>query len=430
MLTEFFMERAQIELSADARAFIGTVPEFPEIRVEAATPEACQRRLRDEMVRLLTLEALESPLFIPPFEPDSEAVNLSPTSQAQESAAQQPVVDSEAKNDLQPAASLFAFHEILYEKRGFVAHLTINRPDYFNAYTSTTLEEMIAAFGEAASDRDIAVLVLSGAGDKAFCTGSDIEQHSREHLNHPEAARRWFDLFVEAHAALRQLGKPAIARINGIVAGSGNSWNLACDLAIAADHAKFAEIETKFGLISAGGPPQWLPLVVGERRARELLLVGEPISANKALLWGLVNDVVPYAELDAAVNTLCSKMIDRFPESLRQTREQLSYWKDAAWQATLEQTRDWLAAQLDSDEAREGLAALADQREIDYRGFRTRHSRVSPESAAPRSETNPASSSQPIHEGAAARERECQSCGANGFPTAFQFCGHCGHRLP
>jgi len=311
------------------------VPEFPEIRVEAATPEACERRLRDEMVRLLTLEALESPLFIPPLEPISEAAELNLTSQANEAAAQQPIISSEAKNDFQPAASFSAFHEILYEKRGFVAHLTINRPDYFNAYTSTTLEEMIAAFGEAASDRDIAVLVLSGAGDKAFCTGSDIEQHSREHLNQPEAARRWFDLFVEAHAALRRLGKPAIARINGIVAGSGNSWNLACDLAIAADHAKFAEIDTKFGLISAGGPPQWLPLIVGERRAREMLLVGEPISANKALLWGLVNDVVPYAELDAAVNTLCGKIIDRFPESLQQTRVQLIYWKDAAWQATL-----------------------------------------------------------------------------------------------
>jgi enoyl-CoA hydratase/carnithine racemase len=429
MLTEFFMERAQIELSADARAFIGTVPEFPEIRVEAATPEACERRLRDEMIRLLTLEALESPLFIPPLETVSEAVDLNLTSQANAAAAQQSIISSEANNDSKPAASSSAFHEILYEKRGFVAHVTINRPDYFNAYTSRTLKEMIAAFGKAASDRDIAVLVLSGAGEKAFCTGSDIEQQSREHLNHPEAARRWFDLFVEAHAALRRLGKPAIARINGIVAGSGNSWNLACDLAIAADHARFAEIETKFGLISAGGPPQWLPLVVGERRARELLLVGEPISASKALLWGLVNDVVPYAELDAAVNTLCSKLIDRFPESLRQTREQLSYWKDAAWQATLEQTRDWLAAQLDSDEAREGLAALADQREIDYRGFRTRHLRVSPESEASPSESQPASASQPIHKEDVVEERECRSCGASGFPAAFQFCGHCGERL-
>src|SRR5437667_8711413 len=111
--------------------------------------------------------------------------------------------------------------------------------------------------------------------------------------------------------------------------------------------------------------------MAGERRAREMLMVGEPISANKALLWGLVNDVVPYAELDAAVNELCRKLINRFPESLRQTREQLSYWKDTAWQATKAQTRDWLVAQFVSDEAREGLGALADKREINYQSFRT-----------------------------------------------------------
>ncbi|MEN3331860.1 MAG: naphthoate synthase [Blastocatellia bacterium] len=429
MLTEFFMERAQITLSADARAFVGTVPEFPELRVEAATPEACERRLRDELVRLLTIAALESPSFISPVETASIAADQFLPSPVHEVARRRTDAVNEATSKSQPAASPYAFREIIYEKSDFIARLTINRPDTFNAYSSATLKEMTAAFRDAASDRDVAVLVLTGTGDKAFCAGSDIEQHSREHLNHPDDARRWFDLFVEAHDALRQLGKPAIARINGIVAGSGNSWNLACDLAIAADHAKFAQIETKFGLISAGGPPQWLPLIVGERRAREMLLVGEPISANKALLWGLINDVVPYAELDATVNALCRKLIDRFPESLRQTREQLSYWKDAAWQATLAQTREWLAAQLASDEAREGLAALADKREIDYRAFRRQNARINPAKGESLSELEPASASQPISKIASDRERDCPSCGASGLPIAFQFCGLCGQKL-
>jgi enoyl-CoA hydratase/carnithine racemase len=429
MLTEFFMERAQIALSADARAFVGTLPEFPELRVEAATPEDCERRLRDELVRLLTLEALESPSFIPPVEPITKAADQNLRSRLLDPTLLRTDAVKEATNEPQLAASPYAFREIIYEKSDFIARLTINRPDTFNAYSSATLKEMTTAFRDAASDRDVAVLVLTGAGDKAFCAGSDIEQHSREHLNHPDDTRRWFDLFVEAHDALRQLGKPAIARINGIVAGSGNSWNLACDLAIAADHAKFAQIETKFGLISVGGPPQWLPLIVGERRAREMLLVGEPISANKALLWGLVNDVVPYAELDAAVNALCSKLIDRFPESLRQTREQLSYWKDAAWQATLEQTREWLAAQLASDEAREGLAALADKREIDYRTFRTRDAHRE----APIKEATAVSQStgaeQPPREIGFKGERDCAACGASGLPAGFQFCGLCGQKL-
>jgi enoyl-CoA hydratase/carnithine racemase len=429
MLTEFFMERAQIELSADARVFIGTVPEFPEIRVEAATPEACERRLRDELVRLLTMEALESPSTIPPVESTPKATDRSRPSRTLESAPRRTDAETAATNEPRPVASPFAFREIVYEKSDFIARVTINRPDTFNAYTSATLKEMAAAFRDAASDRDVAVLVLTGAGDKAFCAGSDIEQHSREHLNHPDEARAWFDVFVEAHDALRQLGKPAIARINGIVAGSGNSWNLACDLAIAADHAKFAQIETKFGLIPLGGPPQWLPLVVGERRAREMLLAGEPISANKALLWGLVNDVVPYAELDAAVNALCHKLIDRFPESVRQTREQLSYWKDVAWRATVEQTREWLAAQLSSDEAREGLAALADKREIDYRAFRTHKARVKPAKDESLAELETTSDRQPGAKLVADEERDCQSCGARGLPATFQFCGFCGQKL-
>src|SRR5206468_11321065 len=140
------------------------------------------------------------------------------------------------------------------------------------------------------------------------------------HIGNPEAFREWMNALIDARTALRQLGKPSIARINGMVAGGGNDWNLACDLAIAADHAKFVQIEPKVGLLSAAGAAHWLPLVVGERRARELFLTAEPISANKALLWGLVNDVVPYKHLDKTVDTLCQKLIDRFPESTRLAR--------------------------------------------------------------------------------------------------------------
>jgi enoyl-CoA hydratase/carnithine racemase len=426
MLTEFFMERAQIERSPNSQEFIGTVPEFPEIRVAAATPEACERRLRDEVVRLLTIEALESPAFIPSFEP-YETEEKSPAPRFNAPFAERAAAINKTSDATPQKTVSHTFNEIIYEKSGFIARVTINRPETFNAYTTTTLNEMSAAFRDAASDRNIAALILTGTGDKAFCSGSDIEQHSREHLNQPDEARRWFDQFVEAHAALRQLGKPAIARINGIVAGSGNSWNLACDLAIAADHAKFAQVETKLGLISAGGPSQWLPLVIGERRAREIMLIGEPISANKALLWGLVNDVVPYAELDAAVDALCRKLIDRFPESLRQTREQLSYWKDAAWRASIEQTGDWLAAQFSSSEACEGLSALANKREIDYRNFRTQEARVSAIQEPPSEVSAHLNHSQPkiVSE----QGRHCLSCGANGLPAAFQFCGFCGHRL-
>ena len=311
--------------------------------------------------------------------------------------------------------------EIIYEKRDQIARVTINRPDHYNSYTSTTLIEMAAVFRDAQRDENIAVLVLTGAGDKAFCAGSDVTEHSEKHINNAEEFRRWFDLFVEAMEALRQLGKPSIARINGIVASGGNGWNLACDLAVAADHAKFVHIETKFGMISAGGAAEWLPLTIGERHAREMLLMCEPVSANKALLWGLVNDVVPYHELDSAVRALCQKLIDRFPESIRYTREQLSYWKDLAWKSCIEQNREWLASQFASAEASEGLRALAERREIDYRSFRKAALHRDPFSS-------PDVQAQHTEKGFDV-ERVCSACGASGFPASYQFCGVCGEKL-
>jgi naphthoate synthase len=165
-----------------------------------------------------------------------------------------------------------------------------------------------------------------------------------------------------------------------------------------------------------------LPLVVGERRARELFLTAEPISANKALLWGLVNDVVPYKQLDKTVDTLCQKLIDRFPESTRLAREQLSFWKDMAWNSMIKEASDHLAAHFAGNEASEGLRALAEKREVDYRGFRVNAHAVrkleppEPHEVARVSDRN-------------IRSHFCYSCGAQEIPEAFDYCGLCGTRL-
>ncbi|HKP87189.1 MAG TPA: enoyl-CoA hydratase/isomerase family protein [Blastocatellia bacterium] len=401
MLTEFFLGRARIELSADGLSYAGSVPELPEIHVEAATPEQCQSKLAEAITRLLAKEAGQGNGNNPGLSSRHDLAGDAPVNQA--------------RHEARPGGdSLFEFADIVYEKREQIARVTINRPSSFNAYTRRTLEEMAEAFRLAARDGEVAALVLTGAGDKAFCAGSDVTEHSREHINNPDEFRRWYDALIEAHLALRRLGKPAVARVNGIAAGGGNGWNLACDLAIAADHAKFAHVEAKFGMVAAGGPAQWLPLVVGERRAREMLLTCEPVSANKALLWGLVNDVVPYAELDNAVDALCRKLIDTFPDSVRYAREQLSLWKDFAWKAGIEQDRDWLASQFSSEEAREGLRALAERREVDYRAFRDYSRR--------------AGEGSPTEKGFELG-RVCSACGAGGFPAPHHFCGVCGEKL-
>jgi len=276
---------------------------------------------------------------------------------------------------------------------------------------------MTAAFCDAASDNSIAVLVLTGAGDRAFSVGGDVQQHVNEHAGNPDAFQEWIEALLDAHSALRNLGKPSIARINGMVAGGGNDWNLACDLAIAADHVKFVQVETKVGLVSASAAAHWLPVVIGERRAREIFLTGEPISANKALLWGLINDVVPYKQLDRAVASLSQKLIDRFPETTRVMNRQLGFWKDIVWDAIRSSLSQDLPSHFQGDESREGLIALSQKREVDYRGFRSNV------------QTPPDQEPFFASDHASSRSRSCYSCGATDLPSSYEYCGLCGTRL-
>jgi len=413
MLIEYFLERSQIEPAANGHGYRGFVPDLPGVHVFAATPEECRHKLEAAVTALLSQES-----------PGENAESNNGTSDLNGD-----LVNAFAQSEATPGeigsgdpGTRPPFTDIVYEKRDWVARITINRPDAYNAYTDHTLREMTAAFRDAATDNCVAVLVITGAGDRAFSVGGDVHQHINEHDAHPEAFQKWIEALLDAHAALRQLAKPSIARINGMVAGGGNDWNLACDLAIAADHAKFVQIETKVGLINTTASSHWLPIVVGERRAREIFLTGEPISANKALLWGLVNDVVPYKQLDRAVASLCQKLIDRFPASTRVMSRQLGYWKDIVWNAIRKSACEDLPSHFEGDESREGLRALLDKREVDYRAFRAN---------APAVENNQSLADQASNnsEPAGGGSRSCYSCGAQNLPASYEYCGLCGTRL-
>jgi enoyl-CoA hydratase/carnithine racemase len=310
------------------------------------------------------------------------------------------------------SAARFAFEEILYEKKDGIARVTINRPAAYNALRAETLREMIAAFRDAAWDDAVAVVVLTGAGDKAFCAGGDAREFSSEFLKRPRNYWKWQGLLLEALELFRHVGKPTIARINGAVAGGGNDWNLAADLAIAADHARFTQGGTSVGLVDAMGSTQWLPLVIGERRAREMLLTGDEVTAEQGLEWGLVNQVVPYRQLDRAVNSLAKKLMQKFPETLRYTRQQLNFWKDLAWSMTAGHARDWLAVHAASWEPLEGVQAFVEKRPPDVRAIRERATR--------------GGSSEFLW---GPPTRTCDECGAKGMPEIFDYCGKCGSKL-
>lgn len=266
----------------------------------------------------------------------------------------------------------FGFKQILYTKDDWRATITINRPKVHNCLNLETLRELSVAFEDAAWDDHVAVLIITGAGTKAFCTGADIKEWKEDFLERPNDFYKWMGVFIETFERLRNLGKPTIARLNGMVVGGGNELQMSCDLAIAADDIFIGHAGTSRGSVAAAGATQWLPLIVGDRRAREMLLLNERIPAKKALAWGLVNQVVPRKNLDKAVNAMAEKLVNKLPECTRYTKQQLNFWRDFSWSLTVGHLRDWLTVHTSAEEIREGVKAFAEGREIDYKALRAR----------------------------------------------------------
>jgi enoyl-CoA hydratase/carnithine racemase len=266
----------------------------------------------------------------------------------------------------------FNFQRIIYSKQNYTATITINRQEVLNCFDMVTLKEMGQALEDITRDDAIAVAVLTGAGDRAFCTGADLKEQEEQILKKPNNYYKWMYAYIEMHDRLRNLGKPTIARLNGLTIGGGNELNMACDLAIAADHVSFRQVGASRGTVAAGGATQWLPLLVGDRRAREMLLLCESIDAFTALDWGLVNQVVPFSMLDEAVAQMAEKLYMKLPECTRYTKQQLNFWKDFSWSMTVGHAREWLCLHAGSLEAAEGLRSFRQKNEINYGGVRCR----------------------------------------------------------
>jgi len=297
-------------------------------------------------------------------------------------------------------AETFAFDRIRYLKEDHRATITIHRPEVYNALDFRTLRELARAFEDASWDDRVRVVVLTGAGDKAFCTGADLDEQESFYAR-PQDYWKWMGAFIEALEKLRNIGKPTIARLNGMTVGGGNEFNMCCDLAIAADHVVIRQVGTARGSVPAGGATQWLPLMVGDRRAREILWLCDSIPAQQALDWGLLNRVVPAEALDAEVDAMVMKLVDRLPDCMRYTKEQTNFWKSFSWNQTIGHARDWLGVHSDAHEVREGIGAFHAKRPIDY---------------------------QAVRDHAAATGASCSSCG-HVNARENRFCGQCGHSL-
>ena len=305
-----------------------------------------------------------------------------------------------------PAAdpATLGFERIRYARDGAtgVATVTIDRPQVMNAFDFRTLRELGAAFEQAAWDDAVHAVVVTGAGERAFCTGADLDEQAAMGATSGQYWR-WMGAFIEMHDRLRNIGKPTIARINGACVGGGNELQMACDLAVMADDTYIRHVGPEHGSVPAGGATQWLPLLVGDRRAREIVMLCEPIPAATALEWGLVSRVVPRAELDAAAAALADNLRRKLPEALRYTKTQLNWWRDLVWAQTVTHARDWLAIHSTADETREAVAAFHEKRPPRFDGLRAL---------------------------AAGTGRTCPACGAAGLPAHHAYCGACGAALP
>jgi enoyl-CoA hydratase/carnithine racemase len=260
---------------------------------------------------------------------------------------------------LEPAA--LGFESIRYEKAPPRATITLDRPDVLNAFDFRMLRELARACEDASWDDAVRVLVLTGAG-RAFCVGADLRSWDEDYLGRPAEYWKWFGAFKDAHDRLRELGKPTIARVNGIAVGGGNELQMACDLAVMADDAFIRHVGLEHGSVPAGGATQWLQLMVGDRRAREIVFLCEEVPAAQAAEWGLVNRAVPAAELDAVVNDWVEKLARKLPQTTRYAKQQLNFWRDLAWHETVNHARDWLALSMLGDEAQDAVRAFLDRR--------------------------------------------------------------------
>jgi enoyl-CoA hydratase/carnithine racemase len=258
---------------------------------------------------------------------------------------------------------------VRYTVEGRRATVRIDRPDVHNALDRATLDGLAARFTEAASDDRVGVVVLTGTGERAFSTGADLDEQ-KEFLVRPNAYWEWMGHFIAAIDAIRDCPKPVVARLNGMTVGGGNELNLACDLAVAADDVVLRHVGPSRGSVPAGGATQWMPLVVGDRRAREVLLLNQPVSAQTALEWGWINRVVPRAQLDAAVDEMCTELLAKMPEIVRATKAQLNFWKDLSWSLTIRHAREWLTLHAGSQEVSEGLQSFHARRPPDYERLR------------------------------------------------------------
>lgn len=257
--------------------------------------------------------------------------------------------------------------DLLYDKRGGVAWITINRPQVRNALRATDFQNLMELVLKAGDDPEIGVIIVTGSGDKSFCSGGDVRHLGRRDSNTGRAHMRRMGLLAWA---FRNCGKPVIAAVNGFAIGGGHELHLMCDITIAAEHAMFGQTGPRVGSVPVWGATQLLSRHVGEKKAREILFFCRQYTAEQALAMGLINAVVPMKDLYATADAWAQELLDKSPEALRIGKLAMNHESDLNMYSSLSMGAELLALHYDTPEFQEGPAAFLEKRKPDFRKFR------------------------------------------------------------
>ncbi|MCB0881581.1 MAG: enoyl-CoA hydratase/isomerase family protein [Thermoleophilia bacterium] len=267
-----------------------------------------------------------------------------------------------------------AYEDIIVTREGARMTITMNRPQRLNAFRGQTILELTEAFEEAADDESVGVIVLTGAGDRAFCVGGDVQDPS----SGMKEKRRGHHMAERLGSAMRNNGKPIIARVRGYCIGGGNELNMVCDLTIAGASAKFGQAGPKIGTAPLWWGCQYMPMVVGEKKAREILFLVRHYTAEEAVRMGLANVAVPDDELDSEVDRWCDEILAKSPQGLRLAKLGLNARSDFLYSSMQHGYELMALNHVHGPEPREGIAAFQEKRQPDWSRFR--------DGAAPRPE--------------------------------------------
>ena len=263
-----------------------------------------------------------------------------------------------------PAAKL-TLENVLYEKKGAIAYVTLNRAKVLNALNRRTWEDLRTAFEDAREDSAIRGVILTGAGDKAFIAGADIGELSKVTAVEAESSSTFGQGVLNL---IENLGKPVVAAINGFALGGGCETAMACTIRVAAENAKFGQPEVKLGILPGGGGTQRLPRLVGKGRALQLILSGEVISAQEAYRIGLVNEVVPAADLIARAEAILKQIFSNAPLAVKYSLEAVNKGLETSQTEGLSLEASYFGLCAGTEDKKEGTQAFLQKRAPQFQG--------------------------------------------------------------